>query len=71
MGRSDLGRYNLGALKPDTWTTWADDDKCSILSSYVPSAGSNLIPGFRTHFASIMTLNNYEIIAETRSYIFG
>ena len=26
------------------WTTWAYDDKCSILSSYVPSAGSNLIP---------------------------
>ena len=27
------------------WTTWAYDDQCSILSSYVPSAGSNLIPG--------------------------
>ena len=27
------------------WTTSAYDDKCSILSSYVPSAGSNLIPG--------------------------
>ena len=27
------------------WTTWAYDDKCSILSSYVPSPGSNLIPG--------------------------
>ena len=27
------------------WTTWAYDDKCSILSYYVPSAGSNLIPG--------------------------
>ena len=26
-------------------TTWAYDDKCSILSSYVSSAGSNLIPG--------------------------
>ena len=26
------------------WTTWAYDDKCSILSSYVPSAGFNLIP---------------------------
>ena len=25
------------------WTTWAYGDKCSILSSYVPSAGSNLI----------------------------
>ena len=27
------------------WTTWAFDDKCSILSSYVPSAGSNWIQG--------------------------
>ena len=27
------------------WTTRAYDDKCSILSSCVPSAGSNLIPG--------------------------
>ena len=27
------------------WTTWAYDDKCSILS-YVPSADSNLIPGY-------------------------
>ena len=27
------------------WTTWAYDDKCSILSSYVPSTGFNLIPG--------------------------
>ena len=27
------------------WTKWAYDDKCSILSSYVPSAGFNLIPG--------------------------
>ena len=29
------------------WTTWAYDDKCSILSrsSHVPRAGSNLIPG--------------------------
>ena len=25
----------------------------------------------RVHFASIMTLNNWEMIAETRSYIFG
>ena len=27
------------------WTTLAYDDKCSNLSSYVSSAGSNLIPG--------------------------
>ena len=31
------------------WTTWAYDVKCSILSSYVPSAGSNLIPGQLEH----------------------
>ena len=30
-------------------TTWAYDDKCSILSSYVPRAGSNLIPGQLEH----------------------
>ena len=27
------------------WTTWAYDNKCSILSSYVLRPGSNLIPG--------------------------
>ena len=27
------------------WTTWAYDNKMFNLSSYVPSAGSNLIPG--------------------------
>ena len=53
------------------WTTWAYDDKCSILSSYLKSAGSNLISRtVRIHFANIMTLNNWEMIAETRSYIF-
>ena len=31
------------------WTTLAYDDKCSILSSYVPSACSNLIPGQLEH----------------------
>ena len=31
------------------WTTCAYDDKCSILSTYVPSAGSNLIPGYLEH----------------------
>ena len=52
------------------WTTWADDDKCSILS-YVPSAGSKFNSRIvRTQFSSIMTLNNLEMIAETRSYIF-
>ena len=34
---------------PVVWTTWAYDDKCSILSSYVPRAGSNLIPGWSEH----------------------
>ena len=27
------------------WTKWPYDDKCSILSSYLWSADSNLIPG--------------------------
>ena len=27
------------------WTKWAYVDKCSILSAYVPSPGSNLFPG--------------------------
>ena len=31
------------------WTTWAYDDKCSILSSYVPSAASSSIPGQLEH----------------------
>ena len=31
------------------WTTWAHDDKCSILFSYVPRAGYNLIPGQLEH----------------------
>ena len=41
------------------WTTWAYDDKCSILSSYAPSAGSSSIPGQNT-------LNNWKMIAETQ-----
>ena len=31
------------------WTTSAYDDKCSILSSFAPSACSNLIPGQLEH----------------------
>ena len=31
------------------WTRWAYDDICSILPSYVRSAGSNLIPGYLEH----------------------
>ena len=34
---------------PFVWTTWAYDNKCPILSSFVPSAGSNLIPGQLEH----------------------
>ena len=53
------------------WTTWTYDDKCSILSSYVPSAGSDLTSRIvRTHFSSIMSLNNWKMIAETWSHIF-
>ena len=53
------------------WTRWAYDS-CSLLSSYLWSAGSNIIPGswVRPHFASVMTLNNWEMFAETRGYIF-
>ena len=51
------------------WTTWAHDQKCSILSSYVPSTDSNSWM-VRTHFSSMMTLNNWKMITETRSYIF-
>ena len=41
------------------WTTWAYGDNCSILSRKV-----------RTHFSSIMTLNNWKLIWETQGYIF-
>ena len=53
------------------WTTLAHHNKCSILSSYAPGACSNLIPWQLQHiFLSIMTLNNWKMIAETRSNIF-
>ena len=39
------------------WTTWAYDDKCSILSSNVPSAGSNLIPGWLEHILSLIHIS--------------
>ena len=52
------------------WTTWAYDDKCLILSSLCPKRwfqfNSRTV---RTHFSSIMTSNNWKMIAETRSYI--
>ena len=52
------------------WTTWAYDDKCSILSSLCPKRwfqfNSKIV---RTHFSSIMTLINLKMIAETRTYI--
>ena len=41
------------------WKTWAYGDNCSILSRKV-----------RTHFSSIMTLNNWKLIWETQGYIF-
>mgnify|MGYP007058640550 CR=1 FL=1 len=41
-------------------TTWAYDDKCYILSSYLWSTCSNLIPGLFFHFARIVTLDNWE-----------
>ena len=50
-------------------TTWAHDNKFSILSylwALVPF-NSWIV---RTHFATVMTLDNSEMIAETRSYIF-
>ena len=50
------------------WTTWAYDDKCSILSC--PKRwfrfNSRIV---KAHFSGIMTLNNWKI-AETRSDIF-
>ena len=54
------------------WTTWAYDDKCSVLSSYVPRAARFQVNSriVRIHFSSIMTSNNWKMIAETRSYIF-
>ena len=50
------------------WTTWAYDDKCSILSC--PKCwfrfNSRIV---KAHFSGIMTLNNWKI-AETRSDLF-
>ena len=46
------------------WTTRAYDNKCSILSSYLDC---RIV---RTDFASVTTLNNWEMIVETRSSIF-
>ena len=59
-------------------TTWNDqfcscvdacDDKCSILSSYVPRFQFNSRT-VKTQFSSILSLNNWKMIAETRSNIF-
>ena len=54
------------------WTTWTYDDICSVLSCLISQKrwfqfNSRIV---RTHFASVMALNNCEIIEETRSYIF-
>ena len=54
------------------WKTWAYGENFQYFVSFFIS--QRLIPIdsqiFRIHFASIMTWNNWEIIAETRSYIF-
>ena len=51
------------------WTTWAYDDKCSIKSR--PKRwfqfNSRIV---KAHFSSIMTMNNWKMIAETWSDIF-
>ena len=54
------------------WTTWEYDDKCSILSSYLRLEARVPIKYrvVRTRFASVMTLNNCERVAETWVYIF-
>ena len=56
----------------DVWTTRADDDK--IMSNFIClplkrwfQFNSRIL---RTYLASVMTLNNWEMFAETRSYIF-
>ena len=51
------------------WTTWTYDDKCSILSC--PERWFQFNSWIvKAHFSGIMTLNNWKIIAETRSDIF-
>ena len=42
------------------WTTWAYDDKCSTLSAYLWSAGSNLIPGKLEHILQAQWLRIIE-----------
>ena len=42
------------------WKTWAYIDKCSILSSYLWSAGSNLIPGYFEYISQAQWLNNWD-----------
>ena len=55
------------------WTTWAYDKHVDISNSVVlcPKRwfqfNSKIV---RSHFSSIMTLNNWKMIAETRSHIF-
>ena len=51
------------------WTTWAYDDKCSIFSC--PEGWFQFNSWIvKAHFSRIMTLNNWKMIAETRSDIF-
>ena len=41
------------------WTTWAYDNKCSILSSYAPSACSNLIPDETDKIVGVVVRVNF------------
>ena len=70
--------FMAGVLVLSTWNDqfciFVDEvSKCSIMSSYLRikkhwfQFNSRIV---RTHFASLMTLNNWEMIAGTRSYIF-
>ena len=43
------------------WTTWAYDDKCSILSSFLWGAGSNFIPGKSKHILQVKWLQKREV----------
>ena len=54
------------------WTTWAYDDKCMFNFVFLcPKRWFQINSRtVRRHLSSIMTLNNWNMIAEKRSYIF-
>ena len=60
-----LFRREMTCFAVNVWTTWAYDVLLSQKRWF--QFNSRIV---RTHFASVMPLNNCEIIAETRSYIF-